>query len=251
MVLSIVKAVLTVLIAAAQTQDAKPGPARFEVAAIHPAGPAADTEPSGCSTGSGLVRCVNVTLKRCIVGAYGVRPHQVLGGPEWIDTDRFQITARAEQPVGDKPLMAMMQILLAERFKLAFHQEQRSGEIMVLEVARTGPKLSPAPADARSSGHNLHDHLEVTKITIGEFAEILARNLDVPVEDHTGLVGEFNFVLRWNPTDASVHDREEALHALRSEVSAAVAKQLGLTLKSRKARVKVLVIDSAEKPSGN
>src|SRR5579862_9037948 len=251
MVLSIVNAALAVLTAAAQTQDAKPSPARFEVAAIHPAGPDADKEPAGCSTGSGLVRCMNVTLKRCIVGAYGVRPRQVLGGPKWVDTARFQITARAEQPVGDKPLMEMMQILLAERFKLVLHEEQRPGEIMVLEVARTGPTIQPTIEDGRPSAKAFHDHLEATKITMGEFAEVLSRNLDLPVEDHTGLSGRFNFVLRWNPSDAGVHDREETLAMLRSEVSSAAAKQLGMTLKPHKARVKVLVIDSAEKPSDN
>jgi uncharacterized protein (TIGR03435 family) len=194
---------------------------------------------------------MNVTLKRCIVGAYGLTPRQVLSGPTWVDTDRFQITARAEQPVGDKPLMPMMQTLLAERFKLAFHMEQRPGDIMVLEVARTGPKLQLAPEDGRPSVKNLRDRLEATKISIGELAEVLCRNLDLPVEDHTGLAGGFNFVLRWNPNDAGEHDREEALAMLRSEVSVAVAKQLGLTLKPRKARVNVLVIDYAEKPSDN
>jgi uncharacterized protein (TIGR03435 family) len=86
---------------------------------------------------------------------------------------------------------------------------------------------------------------------MGEFAEVLSRNLDSPVEDHTGLTSGFNFVPRWNWSDASVHDWEGALAMLRSEVSSAVAKQSGITLKPRKAPVNVLVFDYAEMPSDN
>src|ERR1700693_6038620 len=81
---------------------------QFEVASIRPSRPDEVAAGwSGCQDSPGLVRCTNVTLKRCIVGAYVVGADRVLSGPDWIDTDHFQITARTNQPIGVKDLMAM------------------------------------------------------------------------------------------------------------------------------------------------
>jgi uncharacterized protein (TIGR03435 family) len=234
----------------AQVPASRSEPPRFEVASIRPSNPEEAAGDSGCQTTSGLVRCINVTLKRCIVGAYVVGPDRVLGGPDWADTDHFQITARAGQPIDDdKALMALLQTLLAERFKLALHRESRRGEAMVLEVAKNGPKLQPA-GDAIFTYDNRHDRLDAT-MTMAGFAEILSRNLNLPVMDRTGLTGAFNFTLHWNPDSAGALERDDAATALRSEVSNAIAKQLGLTLKSKQMPVEMLVIDHAEKPSEN
>jgi uncharacterized protein (TIGR03435 family) len=223
---------------------------QFEAASIHLTDPRDFSSPSGCPTTTGLLRCTNVTLKRCIVGAYGVGPDRVVGGPDWIDTDRFEITARSGQPVGDKGLMALLQMLLAERFKLSLHTELRRGETMVLEVSKKGSKLQSV-GDAAPSWKNMHDHLDATQITMTEFAEILSRNLNIPVVDRTGLSGAFTFALRWNPEVGDNMQRDDAAAALRSEISAAVERQLGLTLKSRTMPVETLVIEHAEKPSEN
>src|SRR5215469_16345068 len=88
---------------------------QFDVASIRPS-KLTLSDPSGCQTRYGFLRCSNVTLKRSIVGAYRVLAGQVLGGPDWIDIDRFEITARTERPLGDKGLMEMLQTLLAQRF---------------------------------------------------------------------------------------------------------------------------------------
>jgi uncharacterized protein (TIGR03435 family) len=234
----------------AQTSTDQSEPAQFEAASIRPTNAEEIDEPSGCLTTAGLMRCTNVTLKRCIVGAYGVGPDRVLGGSDWINTERFQITARSDQPVGDKGLMAMLQTLLAERFKLVLHRELRHREAMVLQVAKNGPKLQPGDG-ARASWKNMHDRLEATKITMGEFAEILSRNLNLPVVDRTGLTGAFNFTLYWNPDNADALQHDEGTAVLRSEMSTVIARQLGLVLMSRKMSVEILVIDHAEKPSEN
>ena len=241
---------LSLAVSLAQALEAQPHPPRFEVASIRPSNPEELAAGwSGCQTGSGLLRCTNVTLKRCIVGAYVVGPDRVLSGPKWIDTDRFQITARAALPIGDKALMAMLQTLLAERFKLVLHRESRPGETMVLEVAKNGPKLQPAE-DARFSYTNAHEHLDATALTMADFAEILSRNLNLPVVDHTRLTGAFNFTLRWH-ADRSIADSDDAAADLKWEVSTAIAQQLGLALKSKRMPVEMLVIDHAEKPSEN
>ena len=197
------------------------------------------------------MRCTNVTLKRCIEGAYGVGEDRVVAGPDWLDSDRYQITGQADRPVGDNDLMAMLQALLAERFKLVLHRESRRGESVVLEVAKGGPKLQLAPDGASASWKNMHDHIEATKITMGGFAGILARSLNLPVVDGTGLTGAFNFTLRWNPDNADALERDEAAAALESEMSTAIARQLGLKLTPRRIPLEVLVIDHAEKPSEN
>ncbi len=244
----IVCSALLLRVCLAQVPTAKPAPPRFEVAAIHPINPGDIDGPSGCPNTPALMRCMNVTLKRCIVGAYGVRPDNVRGGPDWINTDRFQIIGRPAQPVDDKGMMAMLKTLLAERFKLVLHPESRRGETMVLEVAENGPNLQPAGSPG-PSWNNMHDHLDATKITMAEFAEILSRNLNLPVMDRTGLVGAFNFTLRWNPANADAAERDDAAAVLRSEISTAIAKQLGLVLKPRRTAGEILVIDHAEKPS--
>ena len=126
------------------------GPPRFDAAVIHPSNPNESDAPSGCSTTPGFMRCSNVTLKRCITGAYGIGADRVLGGPDWINTDRFQITARSEQPLGDKGLMTMLQTLLADRFKLVLHRESRPGDAMSLEIGPKGPKLQQSSTAHRN-----------------------------------------------------------------------------------------------------
>jgi uncharacterized protein (TIGR03435 family) len=245
-----VSLVMSLAVSLAQGPAPQSDPPRFEVASIRASNPEeVATGWSGCQTTPGLVRCTNVTLKRCIVGAYVVGADRVLGGPDWIDTDHFQITARAGQPIGDKALMGMLQTSLAERFKLLLHRESRPGETMVLEVARNGPKLQPA-GDAKPSYNNAHERLDATTMTMADFAEILSRNLKLPVVDRTGLTGAFDVTLRWT-VDQRIENRDDAAADLRWQVSTAIAQQLGLTLKSKRMPVEVLVVDHAEKPSEN
>jgi uncharacterized protein (TIGR03435 family) len=242
--------VLSLAVSLAQAPTARSDAPQFEAASIRLSSP--DEVAAGWSsfdTTPGLMRLTNVTLKRCIVGAYVVGPERVLGGPAWIDTNHFDITARVSQPIGDKALMLMLQMLLAERFKLVLHRESRLGEAMILEVAKNGPKLQPA-SDAKSSYNNAHERLDATAITMDEFAEILSRNLKLPVVDRTGFTRAFNFTLRWK-VDPTIENRDDAIADLRWQVSTAVAKQLGLTLKLRRMPVEILVVDHAEKPSEN
>lgn len=234
----------------AQTPAEQAELSRFAVASIRPSSPDELGGPSGMQTGRGLVRAVNVTLKRCISGAYEVGEDRIRGGPEWAEYDRFDITAEADQPVGNDVLNVMLRTLLADRFHLVLHRESRLGDTMVLEVAMNGPALQPAD-DGRASWKNMHDHLEAMKITMGEFAKVLSRDLKLPVVDRTGLTGAYNFTLRWNPADSDALERDEATSALRSEMSRAIARQLRLTLKLRRLPVEILVIDQAQKPSEN
>jgi uncharacterized protein (TIGR03435 family) len=130
--------ILFIAVNFAQTPAAQSGPPRFEVAAIRPSNSKELGAPSGIETRRGLVNANNVTLKRIIAGAYGIGEYRILGGPAWTESDRFQITAKADQPAGDDVLNAMLQTLLAERFNLKLHREYRTGEALLLGIAKSG-----------------------------------------------------------------------------------------------------------------
>src|SRR5436305_7752265 len=83
------------------------GQPRFEVASIKPSSDPTSNS-SGGRSGNGRLTMANVTLKRCIMGAYGLGPNLIVGGPAWLDIDRWAIVAKAEKPVGDSTLMPML-----------------------------------------------------------------------------------------------------------------------------------------------
>jgi uncharacterized protein (TIGR03435 family) len=215
-------------------------PPQFEVASVKPSSDPSNAQ-SGGKTGKGRVNMINMTLKRCIMGAYGLGPNQIVGGPDWLDADRFEIVAKAEQPVDDDALMTMLQTLLAERFKLAVHRDTRTVPAFVLEVVNNRPKLEKAEA-GESSTQNGRGLIAAKASTMAHFAEVLSRQMDRPVVNQTGLDGVFNLKLQWTP---------DVTAANGVSIFTAIQEQLGLRLRSQKAPVEVLVIDHAEKPSEN
>jgi uncharacterized protein (TIGR03435 family) len=222
---------------------------QFEVASVKPSN--SDSGSSGIRTKPGRVDAINVTLKRCIMGAYGVGPHQIAGGPNWMDSDRFAISAKADQPAGDAELMAMLQSLLAERFQLVLHREMRTIPAFVLDVAKNGPKLEKAEAGeatTNTSSNNSGIVIDARHTDMDAFANILARKMELPVVNHTGLEGFYNLKLSWTPETTKERDGGVAEGA---SIFSAIQEQLGLHLHSQKAPVEMLVIDHAEKPSEN
>src|SRR5580658_7636633 len=111
--------------------------AAFEVASIKPAVPDAGGS-SGEDGRDGVLRVYNVTLKRCIRYAYAMAEGQILGGPKWIDSLRYDILAKADHRAGEPELLTMLQPLLADRFKLQFHHESRTIPGYALTVAKGG-----------------------------------------------------------------------------------------------------------------
>jgi uncharacterized protein (TIGR03435 family) len=223
----------------------------FEVASIKPSN-ADPTASSGIDTAHGRLNAHYVTLKRCIMGAYNVGPHEISGGPNWLDSDRYEILAKAGQPIQDDAvLMVMLQGLLAARFHLVLHRETRTIPAFVLEVAKNGPKLEKAAAgEARTntSTSNTGVMIEALHTDLDAFARILARRVDLPVVNQTGLDGAFNIKLSWTPDSARPRDAGAMEGA---SIFTAIQEQLGLRLRSQKAPVEILVIDHAEKPSEN
>jgi uncharacterized protein (TIGR03435 family) len=229
---------LSILLFSAALQAQPSDTPRFEVASIKPSN--ADPRSGGVSSRSGLLRSVNVTLKRSIMGAYAIGPNQIAGGPDWLDTERFDITAKAGQPLGDHDLMVMLQSLLAERFKLAIHREMKTTQVYVMEAAKN-VKLEKDDG-GNSSTENGRGDLVVRNASMDRFAEVLSRQTDFPVVNRTGLDGVFKLELKWS-LDSAKGDGPSLYTAIQ--------EQLGLRLRAQKIPIEVLVIDHAERPTEN
>ncbi len=145
--------------------------AQFEVASVKPSGPR-HSESTGMRTGKGRITANELTLKRYIMGAYGLGQNEILGGPDWVATDRFDIIARAEQPVEDAVLDRMLQMLLADRFKLVIHRESRVMPAYVITIGKNGPKL-PKAAGGEASTNSGRNSIEVKNTTLDAFAQRL------------------------------------------------------------------------------
>jgi uncharacterized protein (TIGR03435 family) len=234
----------------------------FEVATIKPSDPARPGQSILVGRGGpNMFTTTNTTLNDLITFAYGLHVRQLAGGPSWMATDRFDITARPEaQGVPNAPqLQTMLKALLADRFALVFHTEKREMPAYVLTVGKDGPKLTK-----NESGGNLPGFggrgpgaVGVRNSTMSDFAGFLqARILDRPVVDQTGVAGKFDFTLEWRP-DLSQLPPGVAAPQLPPEVEArpelftAIQEQLGLKLESTRAPVEAYVIDKVEKPSEN
>lgn len=219
----------------------------FDVASVKPASPEEiQAGSSGCKTGHGRETCTNVTLKRCIVGSFHAGPGQVVGGPSWLDSDRFHIEAKAAGPVEDDAVLdAMMKALLAERFHLTLHRETRNLQALVLEAAKSGPKLEKAPGGEAVTDSS-HGRLTLKNTTMDGLAERLARVTEMPVVNRTAIDGVFNMKLVWTP-----EGEDPKGPGSPPSLFTAIQEQLGLRLQSQKTPVEVLVIDHAEKPAEN
>jgi len=217
---------------------------QFEVASIKPV-TVGESYTSGIATGHGKLDAENVTLKRCIIGAYGVSPSQVVGGPDWLDSDRFHILAKTAEPTEDEAVFdAALRRLLAERFHLAIHRETRPLQAYVIEVAKGGPRLEKA-ADGESVTNSSHGQLAARCTGMDLFAQVIARELGLPVVNRTGLEGVFNFQLHWTP------ERELSRPDAGPSIFTALQEQLGLRLRAQKVPLEVIVIDRAEHPTEN
>jgi uncharacterized protein (TIGR03435 family) len=227
-----------------------PSAPQFEVASVRPSPPGNVNGGSGGHSGKGRLAMNNVTLKRCIIGAYGIGPNEIAGGPDWLDTDHFDIAAKAEKPVGDSELMLMLRELLSQRFKLTLHRETRSSRVYVMELGKNGPKLVKSAA-GESSTLNGRGSIVAKATTMKSFASILSRQMDYPVVNQTGLDGSFDLKLEWTPESTSTGGPNRDSTDRGPSIFTAIQEQLGLRLRSEKAPVEVLVIDHAEKPTEN
>ncbi len=261
-------AITTLIFSAIGALAQPPAPAsppkfkEFEVATIKPV--ESDAKSGRYITMQGTHRFVekDYTLKLLIAAAYDLNPRTISGGPAWVDSEHYDIVAVTPGEVrpSREEQMTMLRSLLADRFKLTFHREQKEFSLYELQVAKGGSKLkaSTAPPDQSaaliSTVYPQRILLPARNASMGEFVSLLQRAvLDRPVVDKTGLNGKYDFDLEWAPDetqfggDVSVAPSD----ANQPPFFKAVQEQLGLRLEATRGPVAALVVDTAERPTAD
>lgn len=206
----------------------------------------------------------------------------MIGAPDWVDTQRYTIDARADGDPPREQMVLMLQSLLADRFKLAAHWETRQVPVYALVIAKSGsigPQLVPHAADnviCRNPKTDLPASSQpgatsvpvgcggvlispghiVVKSTLADLAKSISwfQEIDRKVIDRTGLSGTFEISVDYSPsppTNQPVSDAPAQDPKLPSNIFTALQEQLGLKLESQIGPVDVLVIDHVEQPSEN
>jgi uncharacterized protein (TIGR03435 family) len=310
--LAVALASLAVALTAPVLSQTRQAQTSFEVASVklnpsRPMGMAAQV--LGCNgTDSHSPGTMNIPIGRCaakltplrlvIALAYDIPPAflypyegKVIAGPDWINSEMYDIDAKAETPATQAELKLMLQQLLAERFKLKLHREPREMPVYALVVNKGGHKLHEAPKDRDCGGQLRRDHrfeLGATSLTghchafipedgqlrgqsvdMSDFAEMLSIWAGRMVVDRTGVSGVFDLKMpRVAPAGIQVPLAVERNPnaGLRGEPAGGgeirlameslptvftAVEQMGLKLEPSKGSVDVLVIDSIERPSQN
>jgi uncharacterized protein (TIGR03435 family) len=308
--------------------DTPAAPLAFEVATIKLARPIQEQAMAGnmhvgVKVDGARVDIGAMSLMDLIGIAYKVKPHQI-SAPDsmsaWVNVDRFDILAKIPEGVDKDRMPEMMQALLADRFKLTFHRENRDHQIYALVVGKNGPKLKESPPDPEppkegaappkeekaekgttvisngdskvavrqssdgngnttatmSGGPNGtmrmtmqegHMHMEIGKMTLEDFANVVSRFVDKPVIDMTELKGNYQMALDLTmedlqniaraqgmqlpgagaPTGASSSRPADAASTPSGSSVFSSVQQMGLKLEPRKAPIETIIIDHLEK----
>lgn len=256
-------------------QAPAPGSPAFEVASVKPNNSGEFGGGFGGRPGGQLV-VRNYTLWDIIRNAYDLQGFQIVGGPDWIRRDRFDILAKAAGDVPTPQMVRMVRTLLADRFKLVVHTETREIPIYAMVVARSdgrlGPQLHPSTTDcagfrargARPPAPQAPGDRPLCgmrtlpgRMMAGGYALVdVARNLSSvagrSVIDRSGLTGTFDFDLTWTPDQlppGPAPPNAPPIDPDGPSLFTAIQEQLGLKLESTRGPVEVLVVDSVEQPN--
>jgi uncharacterized protein (TIGR03435 family) len=186
--------------------------------------------------------------------AYGMQKSQFVGLPDWVKTERYNVDGVADAagtPDADQ-MHALMRKLLAERFGLKTHREQRQMDVYALTVAKGGPRMEPSKSAPEAMPGNAggQDNGRQTRkywnVSMADLAPMLQFNLDRPVVDQTGIKGRYDFTMKWTV------DQERATEPDAPPVLfTAIQEQIGLKLEATKAPADVLVVDAIQRPAAN
>jgi uncharacterized protein (TIGR03435 family) len=213
----------------------------------------------------GRLTVVNNPTSNAIQNAYGIAHYQLIGAPDWVDSERYDIEAKGFATASRKEIMLMLQTLLADRFAMRAHFETREMPAFILTVAKGGPKIKmlskedcvPFDSTMRNGGAISNrcgnNHLSrnnvwlANHISIPGVTGVLTSALGRPVIDRTGIKGTFDVSLQWSDDQALADGPADAPASLYT----ALRETLGLELKSDHGPVEVLVIDHIERPTEN
>jgi bla regulator protein blaR1 len=217
-----------------------------------------------------------LTVKFLIGFAYDVKDFQISGGPGWIDSEHYDIEAKIDDATAEAlkklPLdqmleqrRIMLRSLLADRFKLKVTESSKELPIYALVVAKNGPKLTKSTAGSSPEGPRRMMRFGLGELsgtaTMGLLAEQISRQVDREVVDKTGLQGDYDFTLHFaperpmpmpgGPGDSGPGGAAPPPDSSAPSLFTALQEQLGLKLEPQKGPVKMLIIDSVERPSEN
>jgi len=204
---------------------------------------------------------MNLPVTALITFAYGIHPRQLVGGPDWIEKDRYDVLGKPDvegQP-NQRQMRALIQKLLADRFSLKFHHEKRELSVYLMVAGKTGVKLSTAEGDPKGDPAMYSTGpftLFAKNATMADFAGFLQGGVvDRPVLDRTGLPGRYDFGLTWRPEiPLGAPGNSPPLPAdieSRQDIYTAIQQDFGLKLEATRTATEVIVIDHLEKPSEN
>jgi uncharacterized protein (TIGR03435 family) len=207
----------------------------------------------------------NSSVADLIMFAYRVQRKQILGAPDWIERDRYDINATPDQegtPSADQ-VRLMIRKLLADRFQMKFHHDKRELSAFVLTVGKDGAKLKVSQPNGNLHGIGIQPAktgamLFANNSPIPAFTSFLqSMMLDRPVVDQTALTGRYDLTVTFTPDDSLFNGQPLGFPKPEDGVEPApnffeaIQQQLGLKLTAEKTQVDVLAIDHVEKPSAN
>ena len=199
--------------------------------------------------------------------AYSVRDYQILGAPGWVSSATYDIVftpEKSETPLGPDPALSTaralqsrnkqrLQAVLRDRFGLVLRAETHELPVYLLSQAKSGAKLTVHPEGEPTHGYHMNDsgyrHLEAVGVPIKTLADILSSTLGRPVNDGSGLTGQYDFKLEWAPDPGSSPEHPD--DTTGPSIFSALTEQLGLRVTSTKGPVQVYVIEKVEHPSEN
>jgi uncharacterized protein (TIGR03435 family) len=221
----------------------------FQVATIKPSAP--DTA-KGTQIRGNRFATTGTTPLDLFVYAYNIHGSQLICGPDWLRTSKFDVMAvpEGDQRPTSPEMKAMVQLLLTDRFHLVLHHETRELSVYAIVRANKEPVLKVSEGNAMNiptGGFTPPGSLFVYNATLTNFAAFLQRfstgDIDRPVVDQTAIPGHFDFELHYTPGNAPPDA------TAKPGIFTAMQEQLGLKLKLTKAPVDVLIIDSASLPT--
>jgi uncharacterized protein (TIGR03435 family) len=230
----------------------------FEAADVHASAPTAMPFMDQGFLPNGRFQVKNATLVDLIRTAWNIDGESVIGGPPWLDTDRFDIIAKADPKSTEEERRAMLRALLVDRFKVAVHDDQKELNVYAMTVSKRGVQFqesgsTTATTNCKSDfdmGPPQMVSVSCPSMTMHRYAMQLhmmaSGYLTHQVVDFTGLKGVYMLAVKWSPRGAPTkNDAGEPLAFV--SIFDAVDKQLGLNLELTKRAVPVLVVDKAER----
>ncbi len=265
----------------AQQAPSAPSAATFEVASIRPTQKTLSDPMElrllknvGRNAHGSTFRLPNANIHLLIELAYDIFDEQIVGEPPWAMSKGYAITAKADGNRNFEQMRPMLQALLSDRFKLAFHKETRELPTFELALAKGGLNVTPSqtgscviidpngprpPIGSKVCGglrqgisEDGSAFIEGFDVPMTAFAQFLSDQLGRPVVDKTGLTGLYSFHLDFTPDDSASPIGDPGVVPTQHPLLAtALQEQLGARLKSAKNPVQVLVIDHLEPPTEN